>query len=984
MGISMKRASLTDVLPLSPLQEGLLFHSQYDHGAPDLYAVQFILELAGEVDAADLRASGKALLARHASLRACFRFRKTGQPIQVIPGATDLPWQEIDLSALPDAACEEEFWRLADDDRRKRFDLAAPPLLRLTLARLGGERSRFVLTCHHILVDGWSMGLIVQELVALYMRAGDDAGLPPVTPYREYLSWIGRQDRQAALAAWRQALAGIAGPSRVAPVVEGRVAVLPESVFVELSEERTAALTAWARSQDLTASQVLQGCWALVLGCLTGTQDVVFGAVTSVRPPEIAGIETMVGLFMNTLPVRVRVAADLTVRDIIAGLRDQQTALLSHTHIGLADVQAAAGARELFDSVLIVENYPLDASAMGQTVRGMRLVSAEGRDSSHYPLLIQALPGRRLRLHLSYAPDLMERAVVERIGGRLVRLLESVSAVAGEPVARLDLLEPAERRELLTVRNQTGRQVPDTVLSALFEAQAARTPERVALVVDGTEISYREFNERANRLARLLVTRGVGPERVVAVAIPRSGWLLTAMLAVAKAGAAYLPMDVGYPSERISYMLADARPVLVMTLSDAVSVVPEGPARLVLDDPVVAAELGEFAGTDLTDGDRIAALRPANPAYVIYTSGSTGRPKGVVVTHRALSNFLHAMAELFPMGDGDRLAAVTTVSFDIAALELYLPLLAGAAVVLVPRETVTSPAQLAGLIRAGQITVMQATPSLWQVLAEHAPDALCGLRVLVGGEALPPGLARTLAALTGPGGGVTNLYGPTETTIWSTASPVSGERVTIGGPVANTQAYVLGPALQVVPAGVPGELYLAGYGVARGYLGRAGLTAGRFVACPFGAAGERMYRTGDVVRWGAGGELEFIGRADHQVKVRGFRIELGEIEAVLARHGSVGQVVVLAREDRPGDRQLVAYVVPRGDAVADPGVLREHAAASLPEFMVPSAVVVLAELPLTVNGKVDRGACLAAGVCGRGGQAGAADRARGDPGGDLR
>jgi mycobactin peptide synthetase MbtF len=439
--------------------------------------------------------------------------------------------------------------------------------------------------------------------------------------------------------------------------------------------------------------------------------------------------------------------------------------------------------------------------------------------------------------------------------------------------------------------------------------------------------------------------------------VPRSALLVTALLAVAKSGAAYLPVDHRYPPARAGYMLADAAPACVLTVAETAGGLPGGGVPLVvLDDPAVAAAVAACPDGPPGDGDRAAALAPAHPAYVIYTSGSTGQPKGVVVAQSGLSNFLFAMGRLFPLGGGDCLLAVTTVGFDIAALELYLPLVSGARVVLAGGEQPRDPVALARLAAAAGVTVVQATPSLWQGLVAAArAGELAGVRMLAGGEPLPGGLA---AAMRRVSGRVTDLYGPTETTVWSTAAEVSGDggAPPIGRPVANTRVFVLDGWLQPVPAGVTGELYIAGGGLARGYARRPGLTGGRFTACPFGS-GERMYRTGDLARWTPGGELAFAGRADGQVKVRGYRVEPGEVEAVLAAYPGVGQAAVVAREDAPGQKRLVAYVVPAaGQETVDAGGLRQHAARHLPEYMVPAAVVALPELPVTANGKLDRAA----------------------------
>ncbi|MFD8840648.1 non-ribosomal peptide synthetase, partial [Streptomyces griseofuscus] len=600
-------------------------------------------------------------------------------------------------------------------------------------------------------------------------------------------------------------------------------------------------------------------------------------------------------------------------------------------------------------------NYRHSAGATdaGMEVEGIEVLFAQER--TNYPLTASVDDTGDGFVFTVQCVDPIDPGLVlslmDTATGRLVQALDEAPET---PLHTLPVLDEARLDRIVGDWNDTGRDVSDGSLLALFEERVAQAPEATALVFGGVELSYREVNERANRLARLLVGEGAGPERFVAVALPRSAELVVALLAVLKTGAAYVPIDPDYPADRIAAILEDAHPMAVITVESAAVEVPAGTNRLLLDDSATRQALDAKAGDDLRDDERSGPLRAGTPAYAIFTSGSTGRPKGVVIEHRALVNFLTSMQERFGLAAGDRLLAVTTIAFDIAGLELYLPLLNGATVVLAAPDQVRDPLALRSLITAAGVTVMQATPSLWHAVVADARDELTGVRALVGGEALPGELARTLVSRTAS---VTNLYGPTETTIWSTVDDVHAEAggvSSIGRPIANTQVYVLDTGLSAVPIGVPGELYIAGDGLARGYLNRPDLTAERFVADPFGAPGSRMYRTGDLVRWNAEGRLEYLSRIDDQVKVRGFRIELGEIESTLAAHPDVARAAVVVREDRPGDKRLVGYAVPAGGAVLDPQDLRAHAAKALPDYMVPAAVMVLDELPLTPNGKLNR------------------------------
>ncbi|MFF2078108.1 amino acid adenylation domain-containing protein [Kitasatospora sp. NPDC058162] len=951
-------SAISEVLPLSPLQQGLLFLSEYDRAGTDVYTIQLVLDFEELTDAGAgaLRTAAGALLERHPNLKACFRTRKNGEAIQVVPTAVALPWREV---AVPGAGAEADagFERLAEEDRLRRFDLARPPLHRLTLARAGDGRCRLLWTVHHILLDGWSMVTLLGELAELAgpARAGgesgaalDPAALEPAARYPAHLAWLGAQDRAAARTAWSAALAGVTEPTRLVPAGRTRgegADALPRSVPLDLDPAVAEALTGFARSRGLTVNAVVQGCWALLLSRLTGQDTVVFGAVSSGRPAGLPDVERMVGLFANTLPVRVDVDPARTPAELFAAVQHGQTELLPHEHLTLAEVQQLTAVRgELFDTALMFQNYPMGSLRLDQG-DGPRVTGVDIRSATDFPVTLTVFPGTPFGLAVNHLPTLVDAAEAELIGRRFARLLAAAVAAPDRPCGRLDVLDGVERDRIVERRNATATEPPGRWLAPLLAEQAARTPDAPALRCAGQRLSYRELHQRAEELAVRLSAAGAGPERVVAIALDRSVDLVVAALAVLRTGAAYLPLDPDYPVERLHYMLADAAPVVTLTHRRVRELLPGGGALWVLDDPDgVPAVAAGCATPREPDGD--------HPAYVIYTSGSTGRPKGVVVPHAALVNLVRDMAARCAVTPADRLLAVTTFGFDIANLELFVPLATGAELLLADRETVRDPAALAEAVTGLGATVLQATPSLWQSLAaEHAPR-LAGLRALVGGEALPEPLARVLTAHCAS---VTNVYGPTETTVWSTAAALTADPSgppPIGTPIANTRAYVLDGALRPVPDGTFGELYLAGAGLARGYLGRPGLTAERFTADPYGAPGTRMYRTGDIVRWDAAGRaLEYAGRSDFQVKVRGHRIELGEIESVLAAQPGVRRAVVTARTDRAGDARLVAYVVPAG---VDCDGLRERAAAVLPAHMLPAGYVALDELPLTPNGKVDR------------------------------
>lgn len=938
----MSRSPIEDVWPLSPLQEGLLFHALYDDQDSDLYLIQFGYDVEGALDPARLRAAGQALLDRHANLRVAFRTGRD-RPVQVVLRDVELPWREVDLSGSGDEAGREAD-RLAAAERTRAFDPARPPLLRLTLAKLAPDRHRVILTGHHILLDGWSMATLVRELFTL--GETDEAGglrePPPVTPYRDYLAFLAGRDEDATETAWRQALAGVAEPTLVAPADTGRATVAAETIDRELSERATGALRDCARGHDLTLNTLVQGAWAVTLGRLVGRSDVVWGTTMSGRPPELPGVEEMLGLFTNTVPTRARLRPDQPVVDLLAELQEQQSGLIDHQYVGLADIQRLTGVNPLFDTLVVYENYPAQPDT--RTAGALTVRRTGVSDATHYPLCLAVMPGPPMRLRLLYRPGPFDALAAETVLDRLERVLRQIATDPGTPVGRLTVLDPAERHTVLKKWNDTARPLPGRSLPELFREQVDRTPDAVAVMAGGVTLTYAGLDAAANRLARRLIEAGVRPETPVVVAMRRSPDLVVAYLAVLKAGGAYAPLDPAWPTARIRLVLEEtAAPVILADQGDHEAF--HGVRLLTVDE-------GALAGSE----DPGVVVDPEQLAYVMFTSGSTGRPKGVSVTHRAVAGLV--ADRCWRGGAHERVVAHSSPAFDASTYELWVPLLTGGQVVLAPADDQDLDA-LRRVIETGRVTAAFFTTALFNLIVAESPDLLAGIQeVWTGGEAVSPA-AFEKAARECRDTTLVHVYGPTETTTFATFHPVEDVNgtVPIGRPMDNTRAYVLDEYLQPVPVGTAGELYLAGAGLARGYLGRPAPTAERFVACPFGPPGGRMYRTGDLVRQSGDGALEFVGRADDQVKVRGFRIEPGEIESMIARYPAVAVAKVLVWQERPGERRLVAYVV-----AADPGVpvdlpeLREHLAAELPGFMVPAAFVEVEALPIAPTGKVDRAA----------------------------
>ncbi|MFL5542424.1 MAG: non-ribosomal peptide synthetase, partial [Longimicrobiaceae bacterium] len=878
-----------------------------------------------------------------------------GAPAQVIAPFAGFVLPVEDLSELGEA----EVRRLASDDAARPFDLSAGPLFRAGLLRLGEEDHVLLLSMPHVVSDGWSLGVLFRELSALYeaYREGGESPLGELpVQYADYAVWQREHlrgdvlDRQVTY--WKERLAGAPALLEL-PTDHPRPAVQSyrgAHVPVQLPAGLLERLRALGRGEGATLYMVLLGALQVLLARYAGSEDVVVGSPIAGRTRRET--EELIGFFVNTLVLRTDLSGNPSFREVLGRVREVTLGAYEHQEVPFEKlVEELRPERSLSHSPLFQVMFAVgDWAGLEDALPGLRTrgVGADF-DSAKYDLTLSlALHAGGAGGELGYSTALFEHATVERMVRHLERVLEQVAGDAGVRLSGLELLGEAERRQVVEEWNRTAAEYPaGRCIHQLFEDQAERTPDAVAVVHEGESLTYRELNERANRLARHLVRLGAGPEARVGLCLERSTRMVEAMLAVLKAGAAYLPLDPAYPADRLAYMLEDSGAPLLVTQASLCGLLPAGGARIVRVDEEAERIAAEPAGAPPT------GVGAHNAAYVIYTSGSTGRPKGVVVTHANVAAFFAGMdARVGGTVPGTWLA-VTRIGFDIHVLELLWTLARGFRVVVCPDlERTPEEGALTQRIRRHGVTHLQCTPTLaGAMLAELGVEALAGLeRILLGGEALPADLAARIgAALPGR---LVNLYGPTETTVWSaTHAPEAGEgTVPIGRPIANTRVYVVDGDFRPQPVGVPGELYIGGAGVTRGYLDRPALTAERFVPDPFAAEpGARLYRTGDRCRWRANGTLEFLGRMDQQVKLRGYRIEPGEIEALLRRHPGVAECVVAAREDVPGDRRLVAYVVGEADAEA----LREHVRARLPEYMVPAALVALERLPLTPSGKVD-------------------------------
>ncbi|MPZ39504.1 MAG: amino acid adenylation domain-containing protein [Rhizobiales bacterium] len=966
-GLHLDWRDVEDVYPLSPMQQGMLFHALKD-GTSGIYVNQVGVEISG-LNGQRLRAAWQAVSNRHAVLRAGFVWRElSGLAQQVVYRHVEVPfieedWRSRDLG--PDTL-EATLAEACDQERARGFDLSRPPLQRVRLIRLDEDRHYLIWTHHHILLDGWSSARLIAEV----LRHEREESLPPVVGrYRDYIGYLQGRDRAASEQFWREELSALAEPSLLADAFgrgerdrngEDRSShgSLARSLDAALSER----LSAFARREHLTLNTLVQGAWAQLVRQHTGQRVVSFGATVAGRPADLAGAEEMIGLFINTLPVVDEASPQQPVGAWLRTLQERNAQMREHEWMPLYETQRLAGrsGRALFDTILVFENYPLDAALRERNPR-FTVGATRAIETSNYPLFVSVGLGERLRLVFNYHRDRFDDDEIGRLQQALVRWLEALSADAERPLGAIGTQDAAERALLARVNATFGGETHPNVVTQM-ERQAACQPDAIALVCGDEAVSYGALNARANRLARWLRRQDVEPDVPVALAVERSAGMVVALLAILKAGGAYVPLDPDYPAARLTHMLRDSGARLLLTQK---SLLP----RL---EPVLAAARNEnnradhaiaawpldaakAAAASEDNSDLKIALHPEHLAYVIYTSGSTGVPKGVMVRHGALTNVLASMAEEPGISADDRVLALTSLSFDIAGLELFLPLISGARVVVADRATAQDPAGLLKLVPATGVSLIQATPATWRMLLDNVPGdeqprLPAGCRVLCGGEALPQDLARRLIAIAGE---LWNVYGPTETTIWSARHRIdaSDDRPLLGGPIGTTSLHVLDQGLNPVPLGVVGELYIGGAGLARGYFNRPELTAERFIPDPFGnEPGARLYRTGDLARWRTDSMLAYVGRADEQVKIRGFRIEPGEIEARLMEQASVRSAVVVARDTVSG-KQLVGYVTGEG---IEGTSLRAALSTTLPDYMVPSRIMVLDALPLTPNGKIDR------------------------------
>lgn len=981
-----KRKTIENIYPLSPMQQGILFHTLY---APKsgVYVVQIRCTLGDSLDVWALERAWQQVVERHSILRTSFHWQRRKEPFQVVHQQVKLPFERQDWWGTLPTQQQERLKDFLQADCQRGFDLDKPPLMRVTLIRLAEDNYQFIWTKHHLILDGWSTGLVLKEAFEIYnaLHQGKDLPLTRSRPYGDYIAWLQQQDLARAEAFWRQRLEGFTTPT---PLNVDRKLGSTSSEeerhtqqTIQISPSMTNALKSLTQQHQLTLNTLVQGAFALLLSRYSREEDVVFGATSSGRPADLTGAESMVGLFINTLPVRVYVAPDDFLIPWLKKLQAQETEARQYEYSPLAQVQAWSDVPRslpLFESILVFENYPVDPS-LPQGGESLSIRDVSFAASTNYPLTVVVGGRSQLSLEIEYSCQRFDAATITRMLEHFRTLLEEMVANPNQRLKDLQVLTEAERYQLLVEWNDTQADYSETAcIHKLFEDRVAQTPDAIAVVFKNQQLTYQELNAKVNQLARYLRTLGVKPEVLVGICLGRSLEMIVGLLGILKAGGAYLPIDPTYPQERIAFMVSDSRVPILLTRETLVAGLPELGTQIICLDK-------DWAVIDREREENPVNLAVTeNLAYAIYTSGSTGKPKGVLIEHKSLVNYTETAIVEYALLESDRILQFASISFDAAAEEIFPCLVRGATLVLRTDEMLSSMPTFLNICRDWQITVLDLPTAWWhQMVSEGIGDLGNALPesvrlVIIGGErALPERLVTWQQQINGRVR-LVNSYGPTEATIVTTACDLSwdatvdalGQELAIGRAISNAQTYILDPYLQPTPVGVPGELYIGGVGVARGYLNQPELTAERFIPNPFNNSkyssgrakpyktqnlkSSRLYKTGDLARYRTDGNIEFLGRLDKQVKIRGFRIELGEIEAVLSKAPEVRQAIVAVREDQPGDRRLVAYLVSNPQQTPTSSSLRRFLSEQLPDYMIPSAFVMLEAIPLTPNSKVDR------------------------------
>ena len=949
-----KNKNIEAVYPLSPMQQGMLFHSIYDADS-GAYFEQSTFKLAGELNRQAFERAVAKVIERNPVLRTSFVYKKLEKQLQVVHKQVDVPLSFHDWRSHNETEQQEMLQKLLQDDRKKGFSLNKAPLLRLNAVQLQDSLWQVIWSNHHILLDGWSLPIILKEVFTFYemYRMGQKIELPRNRPYRDYILWLQKQDMTKAKAFWRDQLKGFYAPT---PLLIKNLAVAEDvedtypKIKIDISQATSARLQEIARTNQLTINTIVQGLWSILLSRYSGEDDVVFGATVSGRPPDLPGVETMPGLFINTLPVRAVLDEDMPVIGLLKKLQHNAIAQREYEYTPLAEIQRWSDIppnSPLFETIVVFENYPVDKS-MKEQQSSLQFLEMQTFERTNYPITFVAAATDHLVLEIAYMNKLFSADTIRRMLNHMQGLAEQIAVDPEQPLGKLTIISPDELSLVTEQWNNTAADFPrESTVHGIFEQRVKEFGKQTALQFYEKSITYQEADARINQLAHYLLNKGLKNEEIVAVYMDRSPEMIMAEFAIMKAGGAFVPIDRNYPPERIGLIIEDSDARYIITGQELIGNIKEYEDRAIIwEDEQDAIFAQSVAAPDVT-------VWPENLAYIIYTSGSTGRPKGTLLQHRGAVNTAAVISKGFQFLPGKRVLQFASIGFDASIAEIFGALLHGASLHLIRYDDILSNGKLIDKLRQEKITGFILPPSVLAILDNgNLPDLETAVSA---GEACTYEVAKRWSERCT----FVNGYGPTETTVAASLYTVDKGRpvppvVPIGRPIDNTQLYVLDTKLRVQPIGVPGELHIAGIGLARGYLNQPDLTAEKFIPNPFGAEGSCMYKTGDLVRWLPDGNLEFLGRIDFQVKIRGFRIELGEIENVLTGHEQIRDAIVQAFHPENSDTLLAAYYIPQNGNIPEPAELHSFLKERLPDYMIPSVFIPLDTFPLTASGKVDR------------------------------
>ncbi len=960
---SSLKEEIEDIYPLSSMQQGMLFHSLH---TPDegVYFIQSSWGMQGNLNVEAFELAWQQVVERHPILRTAFVWTGHDKPLQVVYRNLLVPLEILDWRELSSVEQEQQLEAFLLSDRQQSFQLSLAPLMRLVLIQLGEDVYQFVWSFHHLLLDGWSLPSVVKEVFAVYdaLSSGQNVKLEPVRPYRDYIAWLLKQDLAKAEVFWRQTLKGFIAPTSIkvdrALTSQENQQESYKSQEIQLTVQLTDAIKSFAQQNKLTMSTLVQGAWTILLSQYSGEADVVFGVTVSGRNVAIKGVESIVGLLINTLPMRAIVSPNDSPISWLKKVQNQLQEMNQYEYSPLVQIQGWSEVPRglpLFESIVVFENYP-EVTAVWERNFNLHLSDVRSFVRTNYPLTVTAVPGTQLSLRLAYDGHRFDDSTITRMTGHFQTILETIVANPDGRISQISLLTEAERHQLLVSWNATRSEYPqDKCIHQLFEEQVQRTPDAIAVVFEDKQLTYLQLNQRANQLAHHLQRLGVEPEVLVGICVERSIEMVVSLLGILKAGGAYLPLDPALPQESLTFRLIDAQIPILLTQKGLLKR-EEAQVQTVLyldaDWELIAQQ---------SEANPKSEVIPENLAYVLYTSGSTGEPKGVAIEQRQILNYLHAILDKLQLPTGASFATVSTFAADLGNTAIFPALCTGGCLHIISQERATDPKALAEYFVRHPIDCLKITPThLATLLTSKAFSSIVPRKCLVLGGEAASWIEIEKIQQEAPNCRILNHYGPTETTVGVLTYPIESKQasynsktVPIGRPIANTQVYILDCHLQPVPIGVPGELHIGGASLARGYLNRPDLTGEKFINLLIDNTNTRLYKTGDLVRYLSDGNIEFLGRLDRQVKIRGFRIELSEIETTLASHPAVGETVVVAREDIPGHKYLAAYIVCNQKEALTSSALRDFLKEKLPNYMVPGAFVMLNALPLTPNGKVD-------------------------------